>query len=467
MSGKSIPTELSPVPSLAARLLFFLNFKRLKVWLWWLAVILIVVAAIFLEIQTSLLQSWFFTSTNERLFYTLKNGPSREIIFPRAAPFDERRGYSKLPAFQNRLESQGYRVTKQMRQSETMLTLLDRGISPPYLERPDAGLEISGADGVQLFRYAQGEFLFGRIDDIPPLLVKTLLFLENRDLDRPVTSWQNPVIEWDRTLKAGLYYLGSKFQLPVPVQGGSTLAVQLEKFRHSPHGRTGDPLEKLRQIVGASLKAYQAGPNTRAWRERIVVDYLNTVPLAAAPVLWRDSRPGRRPLRLVWHSLERCGQGFAVRQSDTCQGARLQTCPRPIDFSPRAVGVSGRRAVIAGRKGQPVYPPDGPRRGDRLGVRRPSARNADQVSAHCAAAAAAVVKQEQSRQRHPRQHDGGAWREQSLRPQSFASASRQHHRCAAAKAGDRISSIAWLSATSSKPMASTASVCSRPTTHRR
>ena len=283
MSGKSIPTELLPAPSLVARLLFFLNFKRLKVWLWWLAVILIVAAAIFLEIQTSLLQSWFFTSTNERLFYTLKNGASREIIFPRAAPFDERRGYSKVPDFQTRLQSQGYRVTKQMRQSETMLALLDRGISPPYPERPAAGLEISGADGVQLFRYAQADFLFGKIDDVPPLLVKTLLFLENRDLDRPVTPWQNPVIEWDRTFKAALFYLGSKLQLPVPVQGGSTLAVQLEKFRHSPHGRTGDPMEKLRQIVGASLKAYQEGPNTRAWRERIVVDYLNTVPLAAAP----------------------------------------------------------------------------------------------------------------------------------------------------------------------------------------
>jgi len=283
MSGKSIPTELVPVPSLATRLLFFFNFKRLKVWLWWFGVFLIVAACLFVEIQTSLLQSWFFTSTNERLFYTLKDGPSREILFPRAAPFDERRGYSKLPAFQTRLESQGFRITQQTRQSETMISLLERGISPPYLERPDAGLEINGADGAQLFRYAQGEFLFGKIDDIPSLLVKTLLFLENRDLDRPVTPWQNPVIEWDRTLKAALYYIGAKLHLPVPVQGGSTLAVQLEKFRHSPHGRTGDPLEKLRQIVGASLKAYQEGPNTRAWRERIIVNYLNTVPLAAAP----------------------------------------------------------------------------------------------------------------------------------------------------------------------------------------
>jgi len=283
MSEKTIPSELSRAPSLASRLLFVFNFKRLKVWLWWLALFAIIAAAIFVEIQTSLLQSWFFTSTNERLFYNLKDGSSDAILFPRAAPFDDRRGYSKLPAFQSKLESQGYKVSQQTRQSETMLTLIERGVSPPYLERPDTSLEIMGADGAPLFRYAQSDFLFEKLDGIPPLLVKTLLFLENRDLDRPATSWQNPVIEWDRTVKAALFYIGSKLQLPVAVQGGSTLAVQLEKFRHSPNGRTDTPAEKLRQIVGASLKAYREGPNTRAWRERIVVDYLNTVPLAAAP----------------------------------------------------------------------------------------------------------------------------------------------------------------------------------------
>ena len=141
----------------------------------------------------------------------------------------------------------------------------------------------AGTKGAPLFQYAQSEFLFKGINDIPPLLVKTLLFLENRDLDHPAASWQNPVIEWDRMVKALFYYIGAKFYLPVPVQGGSTLAVQLEKFRHSPHGRTDTPLEKLRQLVGASLKAYRAGKNTRAWRERIIVDYFNAVPLAAAP----------------------------------------------------------------------------------------------------------------------------------------------------------------------------------------
>jgi len=284
MNGKSLPTELTQAPSFAYRLLSIFNFKRLKVWLWWLGIFLLIAAGIFVEIQTSVLQTWFFTSTNERLFYALKDGRSEEILFPRAAaPFDERRGYSKLPAYQAKLESQGYKVSQQTRQSETMLTLIERGVSPPYLERPDTGLEITGADGATLFHYAQADFLFKKIGDIPPLLVKTLLFLENRDLDHPATPWQNPVIEWDRIFKAAFYYLGAKLSLPVPLQGGSTLAVQLEKFRHSPNGRTDSPVEKLRQIIGASLKAYREGANTKAWRERIIVDYLNTVPLAAAP----------------------------------------------------------------------------------------------------------------------------------------------------------------------------------------
>ncbi len=283
MNGKTLPSEIAQASSVRSRFFSFLYGQRLKRWLWRLGICLVLLLGVFIEIETSVLQSWIFTSTNERLSFKLAAGPSSEIAFPRAAPFDSRRGYAKLPLFQSRLQEQGYRVTTQARQSETMLTLLAQGISPPYGERPAAGLDIRGADSSSLFRYEQREFLFERIDAIPPLVVKTLLFLENRDLDRPATSWQNPVIEWDRILKAGFMYVGAKLHLPVLVQGGSTLAVQLEKFRHSPNGRTDTPLEKLRQIVGASLKAYREGANTRAWRERIVVDYLNSVPLAAAP----------------------------------------------------------------------------------------------------------------------------------------------------------------------------------------
>jgi membrane peptidoglycan carboxypeptidase len=282
MNSNPVSSDLAQAPSVASRLFSF-HKKRFNLWLWLGLFILLLIAGIFIEIQTSVLQSWFFTRTNEQLSYRLQHGRSAWIAFPRSAPFDDRRGYSKIPAFQARLDAQGYRITQQAQQSPKMFDLIERGISPPYAEPTETGLDIRGADGVALFRHAQSEFLFAKIDDIPPLLVKTLLFLENRDLDRPASPWQNPAIEWDRLFKAALLYVGSKLYLEVPVQGGSTLAVQLEKFRHSPNGRTESALEKFRQVMGASLKAYRAGMNTRAWRERIIIDYFNTVPLAAAP----------------------------------------------------------------------------------------------------------------------------------------------------------------------------------------
>src|SRR6266498_1731548 len=371
MNGKTVPSELPRALSFASRLLWFVNMRRLKRLLYWLGALLVIFLCIFIEFQTSVLQSWIFTSTNERLYFKLKEGPSKEIAYPRSAPFDDRRGYSKLPALQSRLESQGYKITHQVRQSETMLTLFEHGISTPYTERPDAGLDIRGVDGDSLFRYGQSEFLFGKIDDIPPLLVKTLLFLENRDLDRPATSWQNPVIEWDRILKAAVMYVGAKLQLPVPVQGGSTLAVQLEKFRHSPNGRTDTPVEKLRQIIGASLKAYHEGANTRAWRERIIVDYLNTVPLAAAP---------------GYGEIHGLGEGLHAWFG-----------------MPLAAAGTGRY--------------------HRLGDGSPTARDAHSIYSQRAIAATTIVKQEQSGERHSHQHDGRARRYQSLRSQSASLAS--------------------------------------------
>jgi membrane peptidoglycan carboxypeptidase len=279
----SKPIELTEVASAPSRLSTILRKGRIKFWLWVAVSLLLLAGFVFIEFQTSIVQAWIFTRTNERLSYELAPGQATSIAFPAPAPFDDRRGYSKLSAFQTRLLSQGFQVSQQARQSETMVNLISQGISPPYIEPPETGIDIRGAAGVPLFRHAQSEFLFEKIDNIPPLLVKTLLFLEDRDLDSPNFSRQNPAVEWDRFFKAALLYLGSKLYLDVPVQGGSTLAVQLEKFRHSAHGRTDSPLDKFRQIVGASLKAYRAGPNTRAWRDRIIVDYFNTVPLAAAP----------------------------------------------------------------------------------------------------------------------------------------------------------------------------------------
>src|SRR5512135_3876946 len=103
MNEKSVPSEITRAPSVATRFCSLVDRRRLKRWLWWSGACGVLLLCLFVEIQTSLLQSWIFTSTNERLFFKVQEGPSSEIIFPRAAPFDDRRGYSKLPQFQSRL----------------------------------------------------------------------------------------------------------------------------------------------------------------------------------------------------------------------------------------------------------------------------------------------------------------------------------------------------------------------------
>src|SRR5437667_117919 len=127
------------------------------------------------------------------------------------------------------------------------------------------------------------ERVFKSYEDIPSLAVKALLLVENRELEDSEVATRNPVVDWGRLGKAGLTYAGHKIGLPFHVEGGSTLATQIEKFRYADGGRTGSAGDKLRQENSASLRVYRAGPDTREERHEIVLDYLNSVPLAAAP----------------------------------------------------------------------------------------------------------------------------------------------------------------------------------------
>ena len=82
MTSKPVSSELTQALSFASRLFFFVNKKRLKICLWVTLSVLLAVACIYIEIQTSLLQSWFFTRTNEQLSYQLTEGQSAAIAFP-------------------------------------------------------------------------------------------------------------------------------------------------------------------------------------------------------------------------------------------------------------------------------------------------------------------------------------------------------------------------------------------------
>ncbi len=254
-------------------------------WLWPLGILLLLTAAVIAayELIASPLQAQFLARYGERLKFWLADGPSDSIRFPKAGPHDIRLGYVGLPEFVERLEQAGFAVTHQARISPEMARLDDLGLYLPYHEKTAAGLDVRDCRGDSLYTVRYPRQAYPDFESIPPVVANTLLFIENRELLDPNHPQRNPAVEWDRLAQAVLEKAMQVVDPKRNVPGGSTLATQIEKYRHSPDGLTLTATDKLRQMASASLRAYLDGPDTRVTRQRIVLDYLNSVPLAAAP----------------------------------------------------------------------------------------------------------------------------------------------------------------------------------------
>ncbi|QTP55302.1 penicillin-binding protein [Billgrantia sulfidoxydans] len=235
------------------------------------------------EAKTSHFQAQEFSRYAATLRYTLEQGSSSRIQFPEHGPFDQRLGYTQLPALEARLLSRGYEITEQAHFSHALLDYTRRGFFPPYTEKTQAGLTIEECRGDTLYHFRHPQRQYASFDTIPAVVLQTLLFIENRELLDESTPYANPAVDWPRFTKAALSQVGRALDLPGQAAGGSTLATQLEKYRHSPQGRTYSSREKLRQMVSASVRSYQHGPQTLTARQDVALDYLNTVPLSAAP----------------------------------------------------------------------------------------------------------------------------------------------------------------------------------------
>ncbi len=237
------------------------------------------------EAQTSRIQSLILSRMTRKLTFWMEPGPSEAIRFPLPGPYDQRLGYSRLPDFIDRLTTtnKDYSIRAQARNSPEMLKLGERGLFPIYREKTKTGLRILDRDNQLFFSAAFPERVYGRFEDIPPAVVKTLLYIENREALDPRYPYRNPAVEWDRlsnaVLQMGIRAVKRSHKAP----GGSTLATQIEKFRHSPGGLTASVREKFNQMASASMRAYLDGPKTTEARYRIALDYINSIPLAAAP----------------------------------------------------------------------------------------------------------------------------------------------------------------------------------------
>ncbi|OGG55222.1 MAG: glycosyl transferase family 51 [Candidatus Handelsmanbacteria bacterium RIFCSPLOWO2_12_FULL_64_10] len=233
------------------------------------------------EMRTSDYQARFFADLASKANYTLGAGPSPAIRFPQSAPYDDRLGYSQLPVFLGKLKLRDFEIAKQARISSGMADIVDQGYFAPYLEKTQSGLRILDCHNDSLFQERYPKRVFERFDDIAPILVQSLLFIENREMLDPRYPKRNPAVEWDRLANAVLIKARSAITGDGRSPGGSTLATQIEKYRHSSEGRTSSIQEKLQQMVSAALRAYQQGEDTSAVRRQIVLGYMNTMPLSA------------------------------------------------------------------------------------------------------------------------------------------------------------------------------------------
>ncbi|HJW11063.1 MAG TPA: transglycosylase domain-containing protein, partial [Albitalea sp.] len=235
------------------------------------------------ELNHSTLQSHYFAGLAKTLSYRVESGAAPAIRFPATGPFDERLGYTRIAAAIERLTAHGWRVAEQARQSPALLDYAQSGYFPPYAEKTQAGLQLFDCGNTPLFTARYPQRVYADYESIPPLVMQTLSFIENRELLAVDDPRHNPALELPRLAKAVAEQAVAAVDAGYPAGGGSTLATQIEKYRHSPAGRTASVRDKYRQMFSASVRAYRDGEETLAARERIVADYLNTLPLGAFP----------------------------------------------------------------------------------------------------------------------------------------------------------------------------------------
>ncbi len=263
------------------------RWTRYLSWLKWSSlalVVLVLVGTAWLvlqEMRTSAYQARFFSRLASKATVSMGEGPSDAIRFPANAPYDDRMGYAKLPQFLDRLTQRGFDVKAQARMSPDMLDRVDEGYFAPYREKVQGGVDIRDCRNTALYVQRSPERVIQRFADLPPLWVQSLLFIENRELLDPAEPRRNPAVEWDRLAVAVFGAIQTAGGAAGETPGGSTLATQIEKYRHSPNGRTASVGDKLQQMGSASLRAYLEGEDTTASRQGVVVTYLNTMPLSA------------------------------------------------------------------------------------------------------------------------------------------------------------------------------------------
>ena len=202
--------------------------------LWWRLVWLVLVIALAAlgwaaskEMRTSRLQAEHLSQFAASLTYQVKPGASDAMVYPGDGPFDQRLGYSALNEFLPRLLKRNYLIQAQVSFSPALMDYTRHGLFVPYAEKVQAGLTITDCRAMPLYSFTYPQQLYANFAAIPPLVVQSLLFIEDRDLLDPKQPLANPAVDWPRFAKAAWSQIARMLSLPGQSAGGSTLATQI------------------------------------------------------------------------------------------------------------------------------------------------------------------------------------------------------------------------------------------------
>src|ERR1700680_1284372 len=169
---------------------------KLRWWLLGTGAVLVLAGPGYFEAKTSLLESVLFSRWASEMSFNVAGGPSSRIKFPDAGPYDDRLGYSQLPSYINGLTKRGFAIEKQAQFSPALELFAARHGYALYHEKQTAGLVLRDRSGAPLYEASYPERVYPHVASIPPLIVATLLFIENHTLLEKDQPYQNPAVEW-------------------------------------------------------------------------------------------------------------------------------------------------------------------------------------------------------------------------------------------------------------------------------
>jgi len=207
---------------------------KLLRWSTLLAVLFLVGWGLAIEARTSYLQSRLLSRWAADMKFVVRPGPTDTIRFPEGGPYDRRLGYAQLPSFIGSLQGRHFVVTRQAQWSLALDRFVDHGGYAIYGEKSRAGLQLLDRDQNPLYQASYPQRVYSDFKSIPPLLVDSLLFIEDHALLDPQDVRRNPAVEWGRFMLAVAGRIASFVDRRFREGGASTLATQIEKFRHSP-----------------------------------------------------------------------------------------------------------------------------------------------------------------------------------------------------------------------------------------